>query len=161
MIRLLDILLSIFGLTLLSPLFLFVSIWIVLDSKGSIFFKQKRMGKDMTEFELLKFRTMYVDSDKSGLLTVGKRDCRITKAGYYLRKFKMDELPQLINVLIGDMSIVGPRPEVRKYVELYNEEQRKVLTVKPGITDNASISYFDENDLLKNQQTPNKPTFTK
>ena len=117
-------------------------------------YKQKRIGKDEKEFLLLKFRSMYLDADKRGLLTVGGRDPRITPAGYYLRKYKLDELPQLWNVLKGDMSIVGPRPEVKKYVDLYNAEQRKILRVRPGITDMASIEYRDENELLSMQAYP-------
>ncbi len=152
--RLFDILFSMIGIFLLLPVFLVFAILIVLDSKGGIFYKQVRVGKDMQDFKLLKFRTMYTDSDKKGLLTVGQRDSRITKVGYTLRKFKVDELPQLFNVLLGDMSLVGPRPEVRKYVNMYNERQQKVLSVKPGITDYASIQYVNENELLKNAADP-------
>jgi len=127
---------------------------IKLDSKGPVFYKQLRVGKNNSDFRLLKFRTMRTDSDKSGLLTVGGRDPRITGAGYYLRKFKIDELPQLLNVAAGEMSFVGPRPEVRKYVDLYNDEQRKVLSVLPGITDVASIKYRNENELLEKSEDP-------
>jgi len=127
-----------------------------LDSKGGIFYKQIRVGKNQKDFELLKFRTMKPSSDKAGLLTVGAKDNRITKIGYYLRKLKLDELPQLINVLRGDMSIVGPRPEVRKYTNLYSADQQKVLLVKPGITDYASIEYIDENRLLGESKNPEK-----
>lgn len=115
---------------------------------------QKRVGKGGEDFSLVKFRTMKTNSDKKGLLTVGSRDARITKVGYFLRKYKIDELPQLINVLNGTMSLVGPRPEVRKYVELYNEDQKSILNVKPGITDYASIEYFNENDLLAKSDNP-------
>jgi len=115
---------------------------------------QSRVGKNNRDFQLFKFRTMFVGSEKKGLLTVGATDSRITPIGIYLRKHKLDELPQLLNVLFGSMSFVGPRPEVRKYVDLYNEEQKKVLLVKPGITDLASIEYFNENDLLAQSQNP-------
>ena len=131
-------------------------LYILLESKGGVFYKQERIGVDRKPFKLYKFRSMYPDSDKKGLLTVGSRDYRITKSGYYIRKFKLDELPQLINVLIGEMSIVGPRPEVKKYVDLYNEEQLKVLDVKPGITDWASLRYFEESDLLSKSADPDK-----
>lgn len=154
MIRLFDFLFSLLGLILLFPLFLIIFIWIKLDSKGPIFYKQVRVGKNDKDFSLYKFRSMKIDSDKSGLLTVGEKDSRITKSGYYLRKYKLDELPQLFNVLKGEMSIVGPRPEVRKYVDMYTEEQRKVLAVKPGITDYASIEYVNENELLAESEEP-------
>lgn len=138
-IRFFDIILCVLGLILLSPIFLLIVFSIKLSSGGSIFFKQQRVGKDDKDFMLFKFRTMYNGSDKKGLLTVGGRDKRITEIGYYLRKFKLDELPQLFNVIVGDMSIVGPRPEVRRYVNLYSNEQKKVLNYLPGITDYASI----------------------
>jgi lipopolysaccharide/colanic/teichoic acid biosynthesis glycosyltransferase len=125
-----------------------------LDSKGPVFYMQTRVGKDNLDFKLFKFRTMTVDADKKGLLTVGHRDNRITRVGYYLRKYKMDELPQLLNVLLGDMSVVGPRPEVRKYVDMYNDRQQKVISVQPGITDYASIQYVNENELLKDAADP-------
>ena len=157
MIRFFDILLSGIGLIILSPIFLTLSIWIKLDSEGPVFYKQKRVGKDNVDFLLYKFRSMITDADKKGLLiTVGGKDPRVTKSGYFIRKYKLDELPQLINVVWGDMSLVGPRPEVRKYVELYNNEQRKVLTVKPGITDYASIEYIDENKILVESEDPEK-----
>ena len=157
MIRFFDILLSGIGLIILSPIFLTLSIWIKLDSEGPVFYKQKRVGKDNVDFLLYKFRSMITDADKKGLLiTVGGKDPRVTKSGYFIRKYKLDELPQLINVVWGDMSLVGPRPEVRKYVELYNNEQRKVLTVKPGITDYASIEYIDENKILGESEDPEK-----
>jgi len=152
--RIFDLIFSIAGLILLSPVFLIISLLIKLDSKGPVFYKQLRVGKNNSDFRLLKFRTMRTDSDKSGLLTVGGRDPRITGAGYYLRKFKIDELPQLLNVAAGEMSFVGPRPEVRKYVDLYNDEQRKVLSVLPGITDVASIKYRNENELLEKSEDP-------
>lgn len=152
--KIFDLSFALIGTILLSPLFLIAAIWIKIDSKGKIFYKQTRVGKNNTDFSLYKFRTMRADSDKSGLLTVGGRDNRITGAGYYLRKFKLDELPQLINIIKGEMSFVGPRPEVRKYVDLYNDEQKKVLSVLPGITDIASIKYRNENELLEKADDP-------
>ncbi len=154
--RLFDIVASFSGLLLLSPLFLFLALWIVLDSRGGVFYRQARVGRYRKDFRLWKFRTMRPDSDKKGLLTVGGRDPRVTRAGYFLRKYKLDELPQLINVLTGDMSLVGPRPEVRKYVNMYTPEQLRVLDVRPGITDYASIEYSDENDLLAKSSDPEK-----
>lgn len=141
-------------LLLFSPLLIVISLAIVLDSKGGMFYKQIRVGQFGKDFKLLKFRSMRSDSDKKGLLTVGARDNRITKVGYYLRKYKLDELPQLFNVLGGSMSLVGPRPEVRKYVDMYTEEQSKVLQVKPGITDYASIEYINENEILAQSSNP-------
>jgi len=146
--RIFDFVFSLIGLIILSPLFFVISLLIIFDSKGGVFYIQKRIGKNFKDFGIIKFRTMRPDSDKRGLLTVGGRDSRITKAGYFLRKYKLDELPQLINVFKGEMSFVGPRPEVKKYVDLYNEEQKKVLMVKPGITDNASIEFSNENEIL-------------
>ncbi len=154
--RLFDIVVSFVGLIILLPFFILIAIWILLDSRGGIFYRQTRVGKNGVDFRLWKFRSMRPDSDKKGLLTVGGRDPRITRSGYFLRKTKMDELPQLINVLVGDMSLVGPRPEVRKYVDMYNDEQRKVLNVLPGITDVASLRYFDENELLSKSSDPEK-----
>ncbi len=154
--RLFDIVFSLFGIIILLPLYLIIAVLIALDSRGGIFYLQSRVGKDSKDFRLFKFRTMKTDSEKKGLLTIGEKDSRITRTGYWLRKYKLDELPQLINVLIGDMSLVGPRPEVRKYVDLYSPEQKKVLSVKPGITDNASIEYADENELLAAQENPEK-----
>ena len=156
MIRFCDIIFSFIGLLLLSPLFLLVALWIIIDDFGPIFYRQLRVGKDNKDFGLLKFRSMRIGADKGSLITVGERDSRITRAGYYIRKYKLDELPQLINVLIGDMSLVGPRPEVRKYVDLYTSEQKKVLSVRPGITDYASIEYIDENQLLAESTNPDK-----
>jgi lipopolysaccharide/colanic/teichoic acid biosynthesis glycosyltransferase len=152
--RLFDVFFSGLGLLFLVPFFMILALLIALDSKGGIFYKQIRVGKNGIDFYLYKFRSMKTESDKLGLLTVGGRDPRITKIGYYIRKYKIDELSQLINVFLGDMSLVGPRPEVRKYVNLYSEEQLKVLSVKPGITDNASILYFNENDLLAKSSNP-------
>ena len=153
-IRGFDIIFSLIGLLILCPVFLLIVITINVTSKGAAFYKQSRVGKDSKDFWLFKFRTMYVDADKKGLLTVGGRDNRITKIGFYLRKYKLDELPQLVNVLKGEMSIVGPRPEVRKYVELYTTEQKRVLNVLPGVTDYASIVFRNENDLLALAQNP-------
>jgi len=151
-----DIIFSLIGIVVLLPFFFLVSLFILLDSKGGIFFKQVRVGRGNKDFYLYKFRTMRSDSEKRGQLTIGSRDNRITRVGYYLRKLKLDELPQLINVLKGDMSLVGPRPEVRKYVNLYTDEQLKVLSVRPGITDYASIKYFSESDLLAKSSNPEK-----
>ena len=156
MIRFFDFLFTILGLIILSPLFLIVAIWIKLDSNGPVFYKQTRVGRNNKDFKLLKFRSMVTDADKKGLITVGGRDPRVTRSGYFIRKYKLDELPQLINVLKNDMSLVGPRPEVRKYVDLYNEIQRMVLSVKPGITDYASIEYIDENEILGKAENPEK-----
>jgi lipopolysaccharide/colanic/teichoic acid biosynthesis glycosyltransferase len=152
--RLFDILASYFGLMFLFPFLFFIAILIVLDSKGGVFYRQVRVGKGNKDFRIFKFRTMRPDSDKAGLLTVGAKDNRITKIGVFLRKYKIDEFPQLLNVLIGDMSIVGPRPEVRKYVDMYNAEQLRVLEVRPGITDYASIEYSNENELLAKSENP-------
>ena len=149
-----DILFSLIGLICLFPFFIFISFFIFITSKGGVFFVQLRVGKNNKDFKLYKFRTMFLNSDNKGLLTVGNNDERITKLGYYLRKNKLDELPQLINVLNGTMSLVGPRPEVRKYVNLYNSEQRSILYVKPGITDLASIMYYNENEILANSVNP-------
>lgn len=152
--RLFDIVCSFFGLLVLSPLFIFLSLWVGLGSKGGVFYKQKRVGRFNKDFTLYKFRSMRVGADKKGLLTIGGKDSRVTKAGFFIRKYKLDELPQLLNVLKGDMSFVGPRPEVRKYVDMYTERQLKVLDVRPGITDLASIKYRNENDLLAAADNP-------
>ena len=149
-----DILFSLIGLICLFPFFIFISFFIFITSNGGVFFVQLRVGKNNKDFKLYKFRTMFLNSDNKGLLTVGNNDKRITKLGYYLRKNKLDELPQLINVLNGTMSLVGPRPEVRKYVNLYNSEQKSILDVKPGITDLASIMYYNENEILANSVNP-------
>jgi len=156
LIRLFDIFFSAIGLLLLSPFFLIIYIVIRIESKGGGFYVQERIGKDGAPFGLYKFRTMRCGSDKKGLITVGEHDERITHFGYFLRRYKLDELPQLFNVLKGDMSLVGPRPEVRKYVDLYTEEQREVLSVKPGITDYASIAYVNENEILGSAEDPEK-----
>lgn len=154
LIRFFDFLFSLVGIVLLSPLFIIISILIKLDSKGGVLYKQMRVGKSNKDFKLFKFRTMETNSDKKGLLTVGGKDVRVTRIGFLLRKFKMDELPQLFNVLFGDMSLVGPRPEVRKYVDLYTPNQMIILNVLPGITDLASITYRNENDLLAAAENP-------
>lgn len=152
--RFLDILSSSVVLLVLLPVWLVIALLIVMESKGGVFYKQVRVGKDNRDFFLYKFRTMRVGSDKKGLLTVGERDNRITRVGYFLRKYKIDEFPQLLNVIKGDMSIVGPRPEVRKYVDLYTPEQMKVLSVRPGLTDLASIKYVHENEVLAASDNP-------
>lgn len=152
--RLFDLFFTVIGLVILLPFFVLIAIWVKLDSPGDVFYRQIRIGKNQKPFKLLKFRSMGIGADKQGLLTVGMKDNRITKSGYYLRKYKLDELPQLINVLVGDMSLVGPRPEVEKYVKLYNSEQLQVLTVRPGITDLASIKYRNENDVLAAYDDP-------
>ena len=156
LIRLLDIVLSLLGLLFLLPIFVILAVWIKFDSQGSIFFRQIRVGKEGRDFRIYKFRTMIVNAEKMGIITIGERDPRITNSGYFLRKYKLDELPQLINVLKGEMSFVGPRPEVRKYVEMYNQEQLKILTVKPGITDYASIEYINEDEILGKSLNPEK-----
>lgn len=143
-----DFTVSLIAIIILSPFLFVIGLLVIVDSKGGAFYIQTRVGKNFKPFGIIKFRTMKPDSDKKGLLTVGGRDARITKIGFYLRKYKLDELPQLFNVLIGHMSFVGPRPEVKKYVDLYNDEQKKVLSVKPGITDIASINYSNENEIL-------------
>lgn len=152
--RLFDIVCSLIGVIVLLPIFIVLALFIVLDSRGGVFYRQVRVGKNNKDFFLLKFRTMQTGADKKGLLTVGSKDSRVTRVGYYLRKYKLDELPQLFNVLFGSMSLVGPRPEVRKYVDLYNTEQQKVLLAKPGITDYASIEYSNENEILAKAANP-------
>ncbi len=152
--RLFDTLLSGIGLLLLAPLFLVLAVWIKLDSRGPVFYKQVRVGRGNRDFLLYKFRSMAVGADSKGLLTVGGHDPRVTRSGYCIRKYKLDELPQLINVFKGDMSLVGPRPEVRRYVELYTPAQMEVLSLRPGITDPASIKYRNENELLATAEHP-------
>lgn len=156
MIRLFDILFSAIGLIILSPLFAILWLLIRMESKGPGLFVQERIGLNGKPFGLYKFRSMRTDSESESLITIGDNDHRITRIGHFIRKYKFDELPQLLNVLKGDMSLVGPRPEVRKYVELYTAEQRKVLNVKPGITDYASIEYVNENELLGNADDPDR-----
>lgn len=152
--RVFDLCFALIGLICLIPLFIVIACIIRLDSRGSIFYVQRRIGRNGIEFLLYKFRTMYVHSEQLGLLTIGSHDYRITNSGYWLRKYKLDELPQLFNILIGDMSFVGPRPEVRKYVENYTQQQQKVLLIKPGITDWASILYYNENEILAKSENP-------
>lgn len=154
--RLFDIIASGLGLIILIPLFLILAIWIKLDSKGPIFYRQIRVGKNNRDFRIYKFRSMRVGSDKGSLVTIGGHDPRITRSGFYIRKYKLDELPQLINVFIGDMSLVGPRPEVRHYVDYWTPEQMHVLDVRPGITDPASIKYRNENELMEQAADPER-----
>jgi lipopolysaccharide/colanic/teichoic acid biosynthesis glycosyltransferase len=156
MIKFFDLLLSFLGLIFLSPFFILIALFIKLSSNGPVLYKQSRVGLNGAEFNVYKFRSMRMNSDKLGLITVGDRDPRVTEIGYFLRKYKLDELPQLINVLKGDMSLVGPRPDVKNYVDFYTDEQRKVLSIRPGITDWASIYYRDENVILGQSTDPEK-----
>ncbi len=156
MIRFFDVVFSVLGIVFLSPLLIIVYIMIIIESKGGGFYTQQRVGLNGIDFKLIKFRSMAVGSDKKGLITIGDNDGRITRIGLFIRKFKIDELPQLFNVLVGDMSIVGPRPEVSKYVDLYSKDQRKILNTKPGITDYASIEYANENEILGATSEPDK-----
>ena len=154
--RLFDIVASGIGLIVLSPLFLVLAIWIKLDSNGPVFYRQVRVGYKNKDFRIFKFRSMRVGADKGSLVTIGGHDPRVTRSGYFIRKFKFDELPQLINVFIGDMSLVGPRPEVRHYVDYWTSEQMHVLDVRPGITDPASIKFRNENELMEKAEDPEK-----
>ena len=154
--RAFDIVMSWLGLLVLSPLFLILAVWIKLDSPGPVFYRQVRVGRYNRDFRIFKFRSMRVGADKGSLVTIGGRDPRITRSGYFIRKFKLDELPQLINVLVGDMSLVGPRPEVRHYVDYWTPEQMHVLDVRPGITDPASIKFRNENELMAQAEDPEK-----
>lgn len=154
--RLFDIVASGLGLIVLSPLFLILAIWIKLDSKGPVFYRQVRVGYKNKDFRIFKFCSMRVGADKGSLVTIGGHDPRITRSGYFIRKFKFDELPQLINVFVGDMSLVGPRPEVRHYVDYWTQEQMHVLDVRPGITDPASIKFRNENELMEQAEAPEK-----
>lgn len=154
--RLFDLLMSALALVILFPIFVFIALFIILDSKGGAFYKQKRVGLYEKPFWLYKFRTMGKNADKNGQITIGAKDSRITEIGYWLRKYKLDELPQLFNVLKGDMSLVGPRPEVPEYVALYNVEHKEIFKVKPGITDYASIEFINENEILGNSEDPLK-----
>ena len=154
--RLFDILASSLGLLLLGPLFICLAIAVKVDSSGPFLYRQIRIGRNQRPFSLLKFRSMAIGSDTKGLLTVGGRDSRITRVGYFIRKYKLDELPQLLNVLKGDMSLVGPRPEVARYVAMYSADQLRVLSVRPGITDYASLKYFSENEMLAASENPEK-----
>ena len=154
--RLFDIVASGLGLIVLSPLFLILAIWIKLDSKGPVFYRQVRVGYKNKDFRIFKFRSMRVGADKGSLVTIGGHDPRVTRSGYFIRKFKFDELPQLINVFLGDMSLVGPRPEVRHYVDYWTPEQMHVLDVRPGMTDPASIKFRNENELMEKTEDPEK-----
>lgn len=154
--RVFDLLFAITGIIILSPVFAIISLVIVFDSKGGLIYTQCRVGKYNRDFKLYKFRTMYVGASKKGLLTVGLKDPRITRSGLFIRKYKLDELPQLFNVVAGHMSFVGPRPEVREYVDLYTPDQKMVLRVRPGITDYASIQYINEDELLGKADNPEK-----
>lgn len=152
--RLFDILSSLIVLSLIWPFFLVICLFVLFSGRGGVFFTQTRVGKGGKDFKLYKFRTMRPDSEEKGQITVGGRDPRITRVGYFLRKYKLDELPQLFNVIGGSMSIVGPRPEVRKYVNLYSDRQKRVLSVRPGLTDYASIEYINENEILGRADDP-------
>ncbi len=159
--RFFDIVMSFVGLAFLSPFFLFIALWIKADSRGSIFYKQIRVGLRGKNFKIYKFRTMTQNADRQGgSLTVGK-DNRITRSGVFLRKYKIDELSQLINVFFGDMSLVGPRPEVPEYIEYYSIEARNIiLSVRPGITDFASINFKNENETLAKSSNPQESYIT-
>ena len=152
--RLFDIIVSACGLLVLSPVFLIMAIWIKQDSNGPVFYRQVRVGRHNKDFRIFKFRSMRVGADKGGLVTIGGRDPRITRSGYFIRKYKLDEFPQLINVLLGEMSVVGPRPEVRHYVNYWTPEQMRILDVRPGITDPASIKFRNENELMEKAEDP-------
>ena len=154
--RFFDVIASGLGLIVLSPLFLILAIWIKLDSKGPVFYRQVRVGFKNKDFRIFKFRSMRVGADKGSLVTIGGHDPRVTRSGYFIRKFKFDELPQLINVFLGDTSLVGPRPEVRHYVDYWAPEQMHVLDVRPGITDPASIKFRNENELMEKAEDPEK-----
>ena len=154
--RIFDVIASGLGLIVLSPLFLILAIWIKLDSKGPVFYRQVRVGYKNKDFRIFKFRSMRVGADKGSLVTIGGHDPRVTRSGYFIRKFKFDELPQLINVFLGDMSLVGPRPEVRHYVDYWTPVQMHVLDVRPGITDPASIKFRNENELMEKAEDPEK-----
>ena len=154
--RLFDMLASAIAIIVLLPLFIIIATWIIIDDGTPIFFRQRRVGKDQREFRIYKFRSMYKDTESSGQLTIGGKDPRVTKSGYFIRKYKIDEFPQLLNVLAGDMSIVGPRPEVPKYVKYYSEEQLEVLSVRPGMTDPASIEFINEDEVLGKSEDPEK-----
>ena len=152
--RLFDIIASACGLLVLSPVFLIMAIWIKQDSNGPVFYRQVRVGRHNKDFRIFKFRSMRVGADKGGLVTIGGRDPRITRSGYFIRKYKLDEFPQLINVFLGEMSVGGPRPEVRHYVNYWTPEQMHVLDVRPGITDPASIKFRNENELMEKAEDP-------
>ena len=154
--RLFEFLFAFLALLIMLPVFLVISFFILINSKGGIIYKQSRVGKGNRDFSIYKFRSMYINSDKQSLISIGSLDPRVTPVGHFLRKYKLDELPQLLNILRGEMSFVGPRPEVRKYVDLYSVDQLNVLTVHPGLTDYASLMYINEGELLANQENPEK-----
>lgn len=149
-----DVLFSSLGFIVLAPFLVLIAIMIRCDSKGPILFIQPRVGLHNKNFNIFKFRTMYVESENKGLLTIGNRDSRVTRIGYFLRRYKIDEFPQLINIIKGDMSFVGPRPELRKYVNYYSNEDLIVLSVRPGITGLASIEFRNEVELLNSANDP-------
>ncbi|MFK8102883.1 MAG: sugar transferase [Saprospiraceae bacterium] len=152
--RIFDMVVAMVMLCLLLPVFIVIAVLIAWESKGGVFYQQQRIGKGQVPFPILKFRTMSVGSDQKSLITVGDRDQRITRMGYFLRKYKIDEFPQLWNVLKGEMSIVGPRPEVKRYTDLYTPEQQRVLEVRPGMTDYASFDFIDESEILAKSSNP-------
>ena len=152
--RLFDILFSLLVLIVGLPFGLLIALCIIVDSRGKVVYRQNRVGRNNVDFQLYKFRTMCNEADKGGLITIGADDMRITKVGAFLRKYKIDEFPQFLNILKGEMSVVGPRPEVRKYVNMYTPEQMRVLSVRPGLTDYASIRYVNENELLAKSTNP-------
>lgn len=154
--RAFDIVSCTLAVLVLFPFGLIIALCIVCGSKGGVFYRQTRVGRNGKDFKLLKFRTMRPNADRQGLLITVGNDQRITRIGGFLRKYKIDELPQLLNIIKGDMSVVGPRPEVRRYVELYDERQRRVLTVRPGLTDYASLQYISESELLAKSDDPEK-----
>lgn len=154
MIRFFDLLISFLGILLLSPVLVIVSLLIIIDSKLPVFYRQSRVGKHNRDFKVLKFRTMQVNKENNSFLTSSINGNQITRIGYFLRKSKVDEIPQLFNVLKGEMSLVGPRPELRKYVNMYNEEQKEILEMTPGITDYATIKFMNEEELLSKSGNP-------
>lgn len=154
--RVFDIFCSFIILIIFLPFGILIALFVFFDSRGGVFYVQERVGKDQKPFGLIKFRTMFVNSEKEGKLTVGMNDYRITRSGRFLRRSKLDEFPQFFNVLIGDMSIVGPRPEIIEYVALYSDEQKIILNFKPGITDVASLEYYRENEILGAAEDPEK-----
>lgn len=154
MIRVFDIVISSIVITIMSPIFVMIALLITFSSGWPFVFRQKRVGLHGKDFKIIKFRTMRKNSEKTGQLTIGNRDSRVTPIGYYLRKYKLDEFPQFLNVIIGQMSIVGPRPEVRKYADLYNKEQLRALSIRPGITDDATIRFRNENQIMVSYTNP-------
>jgi len=154
--RLFDVVAAFLALVLLAPVMFLLAVAVVVSSPGGAFFRQTRVGRHGHTFQLLKFRSMRPGSEAGGQITVGARDPRITGIGHFLRRTKLDELPQLINIVKGDMSVVGPRPEVPRYVALYTAEQRAVLSVRPGLTSMASIAYINENEVLGRSSEPER-----